>query len=45
MKSGCECPLLKDKCLEISCVWWLTEEDMCSIINVARALNTQKQLI
>ena len=45
IKDECECPLIKDKCLEISCAWRLTEENMCSIVNLARALNTQKQLI
>jgi hypothetical protein len=43
-KSGGKCPLLQGKCLETSCAGWLTEEDTCSIINVARALNTQKNI-
>ena len=45
MKSGSEYPLLGDKCLETVCAWWLIEENMCFVTNLARALNTQKKLI
>ena len=45
MKKGGKCPLLRGKCLEEVCAWWLKEEEMCAICSVARALNTQKQLV
>lgn len=45
MKNGGKCPLIRDKCIEEGCEWWLIEEKMCAISSVARALNTQKQLI
>ena len=38
------CPLLKKNCLEMSCAWWLPEENMCSLANIARAINTQKKM-
>ncbi len=45
IKERYECPLLKKKCLEMLCAWWVAEEEMCSVISMARVLNTQKQLI
>ena len=45
IKSGGKCPLLRDLCIGEVCEWWLKEEDMCAISSVARALNTQKQLV
>jgi hypothetical protein len=45
MKSGIECPLLGEKCLEEGCEWWIMEENMCSVSSLARAINTQKKII
>ncbi|MHA2430393.1 MAG: hypothetical protein ACXACC_05085 [Promethearchaeota archaeon] len=45
LREGSECPLIGDKCLEAFCEWWILEENMCSVTNIARALNTQKKLI
>ena len=45
MKNGGKCPLVRDKCQGEICEWWLTEEEMCAISSVDRALNTQKQII
>lgn len=39
-----KCPILNDRCLETSCEWWLTEEEMCAITCFARAFNTQKKI-
>lgn len=44
MKSTSKCPFLRDKCLEETCTWWLTEEEMCAICSLARAFNTQKKI-
>ncbi len=45
LKEGYDCPLLKKNCLEMSCAWWVVEENMCAITSVSRALNTQKKLV
>ena len=40
MKNGVKCILIRDKCIDEICGWWLIEEETCAISSVARALNT-----